>query len=86
MKRAGRPRRGEENRDTRPVAKLDAVRAALGAAAAALPAELLRESRLEMPPQWADVRRSIALLRDDARRACLLALLADEGQRIEGER
>jgi hypothetical protein len=86
VKRPGRPKAGEEGRDTRAALKPGEARDALAAAAAALPMELLRESRLVLPQEWADVRRAIALLRDDARRACLLELLRDEGARIEAER
>ena len=85
MKRPGRPKAGEEGRDTRPALKPGEARDALAAAAAPLP-ELLRATRLVLPKSWPEVRRVVCLLPDAARRAALLALLVDEAERIEGER
>jgi hypothetical protein len=38
-----------------------------------------------MPPQWAEIRRAVALLSDEPRRACVLALLHDEKGRLHDE-
>jgi hypothetical protein len=68
------------------VLRHDEVASLLALACGSLPEKLLRQKHAELPAQWAEVRRVVALLPDEPRRACLLALLTDERARLTHER
>jgi hypothetical protein len=80
----GRP--PADGRDNRVACTPHELRDVVAAVARAIDGDLLRRKRLVLPDSWPEIRRVVCLLPDGTRRAALVALIEDEGRRIEGER